>query len=62
MSSVSSCPASMKASTGSFPSGTYSGSPLLRMMLEQRNTAAYSEGGMPIMSQMISSGTVRRSR
>ncbi len=34
----------------------YSGSPLERMTLEQRSTVAYSEGGTPIMSQMISRG------
>ena len=54
---VSSSPAPMRASTGSVPSGMNSGSPLLRMMFEQRSTVAYSEAGTPIMSQMISRGS-----
>ncbi len=55
--SVSSWPALRKAITASVPSGMYSGSPFERITLEQRNTVAYSEGGTPIMSQMISRGS-----
>ena len=55
MSAVSSWPASSMATRWSLPAGRYSGSSEEAITFEHRKTVACSEGGSPIMSQMISS-------
>ena len=56
MIAASPAPADRNASRGLTSSGTYSGSPWLKTMLDNLNTSSYRSGSIPIRSQMTVNG------